>query len=120
MIVLHGRPTTKKNSSRVVRCGSFTKVLPSKAYEAYEKDCLFQLIQCRDRHEGPVHVIARYWMPDKRSYPDLTGLMQATADILEKAHIIDNDRNIVRWCGTNIVGIDKQRPRCEIEIRSVG
>ena len=121
MIILYGRPTTKKNSSRVVKCGKFTKVLPSKAYEEYEKDCLIQLLSYKyKRYEGPVHVCARYWMPDKRSYPDLVGLMQATADILEKAQVIVNDRDIRWWDGTGIIGFDKDRPRVEITIREAG
>ena len=57
-----------------------------------------------------------YWMPDRRSSPDLLGLLQATADILEKAQIIDNDRNVVSFDGSEIVGIDRENPRVEIEI----
>jgi len=55
-------------------------------------------------------------MPDRRSSPDLLGLLQATADILEKAQIIDNDRNVVSFDGSEIVGIDRENPRVEIEI----
>ncbi len=116
MIILHGRPTTKKNSSRVVRCGKLTKVLPSKAYEGYEEDCLWQLKSCREKYEGPVRIKVLYWMRDRRSWPDLVGLMQATADILEKAGVIDNDKNIVSWDGTHIVGVDRSKPRALIEI----
>jgi len=56
-------------------------------------------------------------MPDRRK-PDLLGLLQATADILEKAQIIDNDRNVVSFDGSRIMGVDKQNPRVEIEIES--
>lgn len=58
-------------------------------------------------------------MPDRRSRPDLINLEEATADILERAGIIINDRNIVSWDGSRIVGIDKQNPRVEIEIMEV-
>ena len=54
-------------------------------------------------------------MPDKRR-PDLLNLEQATADILEKARVIENDRNIISFDGSRIVGIDKENPRCEIII----
>jgi Holliday junction resolvase RusA-like endonuclease len=56
-------------------------------------------------------------MPDRRR-PDLLGLLQATADILEKAQIIDNDRNVVSFDGSRIMGVDKRNPRVEIEIES--
>lgn len=39
-LVVYGRPTTKKNSSRVVMAGKYPRVLPSKAYAQYEQDCL--------------------------------------------------------------------------------
>ena len=41
-------------------------------------------------------------MPDRRSWPDLVGLMQATGDILERARIIENDKDIVSWDGSYI------------------
>lgn len=55
-------------------------------------------------------------MPDKRSWPDLVGLLQATSDILTKAKIIDDDKWIVHYDGSRIVGVDKAEPRTEIEI----
>ncbi len=63
---------------------------------------------------GLVNVCARYWMDSRRSRPDLIGLMQATADILEKSRILVNDRQIVSWDGSRIVGIDREAPRAEI------
>ena len=54
-------------------------------------------------------------MPDKR-IPDLLNLLQATADILEKARVIDNDKDIVSFDGSMIMWIDKANPRTEITI----
>ena len=59
---------------------------------------------------------ALYWLPDRRSRPDLLGLEEATADILEAAGIVANDRLIVSWDGSRIAGYDRERPRVEIEI----
>jgi len=50
----------------------------------------------------------------------LIGLLQATSDILEKSGIIENDKLIDSYDGSRIVGIDKQNPRVEIEIKAVG
>jgi Holliday junction resolvase RusA-like endonuclease len=58
-------------------------------------------------------------MPDRRSKPDLINLEEATADILEAAGIIINDRNIVGWDGSRIAGVDAKNPRVEIEIEEV-
>ena len=57
-------------------------------------------------------------MPDKRR-PDLLNLEQATADILEKARVIENDKNIVSFDGSRIAGIDKANPRVEIIIETI-
>jgi Holliday junction resolvase RusA-like endonuclease len=92
-------------------------VLQSKQYRQYEEDCLKQLMICRARFAGPVRMKCLYWMPDRRR-PDLLGLLQATADILEKAQIIDNDRNVVSFDGSRIAGVDRENPRVEIEIES--
>ena len=58
-------------------------------------------------------------MPDNRSKPDLINLEEATADILEVAGVVENDRNIVSWDGSRIMGIDRDNPRVEIEIQEI-
>ena len=129
-ITLQGRPVTKKNSQRMVLAGNGRRFLiQSKRYLAYEKDCLWQIkgqltvYSLQQRLPKPVlfpiigeiYLRVLYYMPDKRR-PDLLNLEQATADILEKARVIENDRNIVSFDGSRIVGIDKENPRCEIII----
>jgi len=117
--VIPGRPITKKNSSRII-INARTKrpmVIPSPQYKEYEQAALWHLKQyVGPTFGGPVRVRALYWLPDRRSRPDLLGLEEATADILEAAGIVANDRMIVSWDGSRIAGYDKERPRVEIEI----
>jgi Holliday junction resolvase RusA-like endonuclease len=54
-------------------------------------------------------------MPTK-AFPDLANLLEATCDILEKAEVIDNDKNIISFDGSRIMGKDKDNPRVEIEL----
>ena len=49
----------------------------------------------------------------------MIGLMQGTADLLEKAGILLNDRLIESWDGSRIMGLDKDNPRVEIEIKQI-
>ena len=120
---LTGRPITKKNSQQIVLTKTGRRyVIQSKQYLAYEKDCLWQIIAQRHLHPemsetiiDKINLQALYYMPDKR-IPDLLNLLQATADILEKARVIDNDKNIVSFDGSSIVGIDRLHPRTEITI----
>jgi len=116
-IVIPGRPVPKKNSPVIVRGRSV--VLPSKSYQKYEKHCLRLLRSQKVRFTGLVHICALYYLPDRRWWPDLVGLEQATGDILEKAQIIKNDKYIVSWDGSRIVGLDKKNPRAEITIREI-
>lgn len=115
-LVIPGRPTTKKNSARVVKRGKFTKVLPSEAFEQYEKIALLQLRRYKNVFDGPVSMKCLYWLPDRRWWPDLVGLLQATSDILEKAGILENDRLIRDYDGSHIAGLSKNNPRAEIII----
>ena len=64
---------------------------------------------------GEISLQILYYMPTK-ARPDLLNLEQATADILEKARVIENDKNIVSFDGSRIAGIDKENPRTEIII----
>lgn len=96
-------------------------VLQSDQYQAYEHFAMEYLILNfrQPMIISPIILTCRYWMPDKRSWPDLMGLLQATADILQKAHIIENDRNVIGLDGSRIIGVDGSNPRTEIEIKEV-
>ena len=117
-ITLTGRPVTKKNSQQIVLAKNGRRfVIQSKQYLQYEKDCLWNI---KAQYKGEtitskISLQVHYYMPDKR-VPDLTNLLQATCDILEKSRVIDNDKNIISFDGSRIMGVDKANPRCEIKI----
>ena len=118
-LILKGRPITKKNSQIPIKTksGKFF-IIQSKQYRAYEKDCLLQIMTQQLMTPpliGRLHLRAWYYMPDKRR-PDLLNLLQATADIVEKAKVIENDKDIVSFDYSRIMGVDKENPRVEIEI----
>lgn len=120
-LVLYGRPITKKGHQQIVTNKKTGRpfVIQSAAYRKYEEDCLRQLMAYRGEIiGGPVWVKALYHMPDRRQ-PDLLNLEEATADILEKARIIANDKFIVSWDGSRIVGVDRENPRVEITVKEV-
>jgi len=118
--VIVGRPATKKNSGRIVKFGNRMALLPSKAFEVYQDIALWQLKKYKERFDGNVHVQCKYYLPNNAHWPDLVGLLQATSDILEKSGILENDRLIVSYDGSRIMGIDKENPRAEIFIEKWG
>ena len=121
-LILTGRPITKKNSQIPIKTksGKFF-IIQSKQYRAYEKECLKQIFEqwgMRIGYAGNLTLQALYYMPDRRR-PDLLNLLQATADIVEKAGVIANDRDIVSFDGSRIMEVDKENPRVEIFIEEM-
>lgn len=117
-IVIQGQPRTKKNSSQIAFKGNKRVILPSKAFQAYEKVALMQLARVQ-AVPGPVSVLCRYYLQDRAHWPDLVGLLQATSDILQAAKVIDDDKYIVNYDGSMIAGLDKNNPRVEIVIHQI-
>lgn len=115
-ITLKGRPATKKNSGRIISRNGKPIIIPSEAYKDYEDACLWQLAGKKMHISGIVVVECKYYLPNKRSWPDLIGLLQATSDILTKAKVIDDDKWICSYGDSCIAGIDKDNPRAEIRI----
>jgi Holliday junction resolvase RusA-like endonuclease len=121
-LTLPGRPITKKNSQEIHWHGSRPSIAQGKRYRQYEKECLTWLMgYLGPRFQAGVklNLAARYYLPDRRGWPDLVGLLQATQDILQKAGVIHDDKEIVALDGCFIAGVDKANPRVEIEIREV-
>nr|DAK21715.1 MAG TPA: Endodeoxyribonuclease RusA [Caudoviricetes sp.] len=115
-IVFRGRPITKKNHGQLVKRNGKMCMIPSKAYREYEESCLWQIAGKKINVPGVVVVECVYYMPDKKSFPDLIGLLQATSDILTKARVIDDDKWICSYGASRIAGYDKANPRAEITI----
>lgn len=117
--IIDGRPMTKKNSMTKTRYG----LIQSKQYRDYEKMAMCQLMTQKPRSFRTIACAARmnveYYMPNRKGWPDLLGLVQATADILESADIIEDDGYIAEIGGSMIAGIDAEDPRVEITVSEI-
>lgn len=138
---LFGPPRTKKTSSRIVAFGRpcyvcrkrpFQKIIPSEAFEEFEARSLTQsvVICAAIRALGislpiteDVQVSALVYRDADRG--DMTGFMQAIADVIQAPTenrkgmgIIRDDSQIASWDGTRLL-IDRDRPRIEIEIKVI-
>lgn len=114
--IVDGRPVTKKNSMTKTRYG----LIQFKQYRDYEKAALCQLMTQKPRGFRAIDCAARmnveYYMPNRKGWPDLFGLVQATADILEKAGIVADDGHIADVAYSCIAGVDPVWPRAEIKV----
>jgi Holliday junction resolvase RusA-like endonuclease len=106
---IFGRPTTKKNHGQIIMHppvipgGKKRRMfIPSKQFNAYQDMALEQLALQHNGHvaiDFPVRVRALYYFKDGRQ-ADLINLEQATADILQKAGVLHDDKYIVSWDGS--------------------
>jgi hypothetical protein len=117
-----GRPATKKTSQRIVRRGRFTKILPSKRYELYEKNCqeIFESVWKNLGHQPMSYGVAVKLTITLNTWVlgDECGYMQAIGDILEKYGVIANDQ-LIHWIDNGVHMItmpDKKNPGAKIEI----
>lgn len=119
-LTLYGDPRTKKNSARILRTRSGAPfVAPSKAYVDYETDCLWQIKRPRSPISARVNVRCVYYMKTARRV-DLANLIEATTDILVKAHVLEDDNSkIVAAHDGSRVEYDKENPRAEITITAL-
>lgn len=119
--IIFGNPITKKNSQRIIkvklkngRC--FHKIMPSKAFEKYEKECKPYMPKVKEPINVPVNLKCIYYMKAKRAV-DLLNLLEGTADILVDYGVLaDDNRDIVYSTDGSRVFYDKNNPRVEIEI----
>ena len=114
--IIYGKPITKKNSQQIFR----TKlgrpfITQSRNYKEYEEMALVQLLNIKERYGERIEVSCLYFVGDRRKR-DLTNLLAATHDILQKAEIIKDDALIYSVDGSRIQAIDKKNPRTEITI----
>lgn len=121
-IILYGRPITKKNNPQIVPAGykngkKIYKVIPSKQYLRYRKDCLMQITgKYKKNIDYPVNIKCLYYMPTKGTV-DLGNLLAATCDILKDAGVIKDDNfKIAESHDGSRVLYDKANPRAEIYI----
>lgn len=95
-------------------------MIPSKQYTQFEKDCGAYIPREGLNIDYPVNIKCVYFMDTHRKV-DLLNLLGATMDILVKYGVIqdDNSKIAVSHDGSR-VEYDKERPRTEITITSIG
>lgn len=108
-------PKTKKNSQQIIRIKGKPRIIPSKLYKKYEKDCA-PFIPNIETINYPINLKCMYYMPTRRKV-DLNNLLEATTDMLVHYKVLedDNSKIVVSHDGSR-VRYDKNIPRTEIFI----
>jgi Holliday junction resolvase RusA-like endonuclease len=112
-----GSIRSKKNSKRIIHVGTFSKLIPSKAYLDWEKQARAAMWVQKADPDLPliclVHVEAHFFF--RGPQPDLSGCLESIADCLEGILWAD-DRQIESWDGSRLHH-DLNNPRTEVTVR---
>ena len=113
---IKGQPTTKKNSSRIVKINGHYSIIPSKQYKRFEADAIKQLTTPSEPISKQVTVKCTFYRETKRRV-DLTNLLEAIDDILVTAGVLEDDccTILVSHDGSRVI-LGSDEPRTEIEI----
>jgi len=127
-----GDPVTKKNSSRIFRAGQGGRPFVAKSKQAakWEAMAIRQLRKQRGLYpsgvplnvppeRAPLHLAAKVYVDDRRPVGDLLNYLAAIADALQNSFVIENDRQIVRLDGCEVI-VDRANPRVDIELTAIG
>jgi Holliday junction resolvase RusA-like endonuclease len=130
--VVTGDPVTKKNSSRIFQAGRGGRpfVAKSKAAARWETRAIRQLRKQRGLYpsgipltvppeRAPLNLAAKIYVDDRRPAGDMLNFLAAIADALQRAFVIENDRQILRLDGCEML-VDRENPRVEIELEPIG
>lgn len=112
-------PTTKKNSSQIVKRGNRHILIPSKKYIDYENKVLWTMKDTFNQYEQideKVNVKSIYYR-GTRHRVDLNNLHSALHDTLVKAVLLkDDNSDIIGSTDGSRVKYDKVNPRTEVTI----
>ena len=112
-------PRTKKNSQQIIMINGRPRIIPSKAYKQYEKDCQPFMPKIKSINE-PVNVQAIYYMPTRRQV-DLCNLHEALCDVMVRYGVVTDDNyKIIASMDGSRVEYDKTNPRTEVIITKKG
>ena len=118
--VIPGPPRTKKTHNRIILAGGRQRVLPSKAFEQWQKDAGYFINNakaCWPHGEFPLpfrlNCRALFWR--HANVGDAVGFYQALADCLQHYGIVKNDALIVSWNGSELLK-DASSPRVEVTL----
>lgn len=114
-------PVSKKNSQQILmnRATNRPFIMPSDKYRKYEK-AASHYVPKHDMICEPVNVKCIFYMQTRRAV-DKSNLEEAIHDILVRAGLLaDDNRDIVAAGDGTRVFYDKENPRTEVHITSIG
>jgi Holliday junction resolvase RusA-like endonuclease len=118
-ITLYGRIPSKKNSKNIIKRWWRTFIVSSKEYIKWEKEQIEYLWDNQTEileWLPPYKIEYNFYLPDKRK-TDLSNKVESINDMLVKFWCIEDDNcEIIQELHIYFKWVDKENPRCEIDI----
>lgn len=111
---------TKKNHGQIITLKTGrTMMLPSKQYQAFEREVVRFVknnLEIQEPIESPINLCCKFYK-DRNYKADLVGYLQAIQDALVKAGVFKDDNHfIIASTDGSEVSLDKDNPRIEVKI----
>lgn len=119
---IYGKPEIKKNGKVIARANGRPFLISSKRYRDWEKDAIEQIKQQQEYWQHipmpqAVRAAMVFHLPDRRPR-DASNLYQGVEDAMEKAGVVENDRQI-RSHGGSMFLLDRDSPRVVVSVYSL-
>ena len=118
-ITIRGRIPSKKNNRNIGRRGKKIFNTPSDKYKQWHEVAELEVLSQYTNFQGVKKIFMvelKFWMPDNLQ-KDLTNAAESIMDLLVDCRVIEDDRwQIIPCILLSCRGIDRENPRCEIEI----
>ena len=116
-IVLPGRIPSKKNSRIMICRGRYPMSIPNGRYTQWHQEMSLLLSSTAiSKPYGFISLVMTFYLPDKRK-TDLINKAESVLDLfVDNKIIVDDDWLCVNSLHLSSGGVDKENPRCEIEI----
>lgn len=112
-------PRSKKNSQQIITVAGRPRIIQSKLYLQYEKDCGYFLKPLKKPIDKPINLKCTFIVPDRRKR-DLSNLLNAIQDILVHYKILEDDNySIVESVDGSRILYKKGEEKTIIEIEEV-
>jgi len=118
-LVVHGATPSKKNSNKINCMGKYPRTYKTKSFREWYAMAIEELkLTCNSVKplETTQCINLTFYTVDKRKR-DLTNIAESIMDLLVDGEVIEDDNvYIISRMTLNFGGLDREDPRCEIEI----
>jgi Holliday junction resolvase RusA-like endonuclease len=108
-LTIPGRAMVLKNHKRIFGHGGKKRVLPSEKYMIWENQAMFSVVkQNKDKIliEREIIAVYSFYFENRSAEADVSNLIEGVQDIMVKAHLLKDDRLIMKLTAGKFFGYE--------------